>query len=203
MTEAKDFRNFFIAGVMTLILVAATPTIAMFVHLPSSSASFSELSLLGPELDARNYPFNIKRNETYRVYVSVGNRLGQTAYYQILVKLCNQTQASPVTSNSTPSTMPALYQYNFFAANGDTWQSELTFSIENSTKQNQTSAIERMIINRVTVTLDPASQATWNITRAGFYYQLLLELWRYNLASEAFQYDNRFVGLWLNVTDSH
>jgi len=42
----------------------------------------------------------------------------------------------------------------------------------------------------------------WDDGNGGYFYELFMELWIYNVASDAFQFHNRFVGLWLNVTAS-
>lgn len=183
-----------------LILVAAIPTLTLFVKIPSSSEQFSELWLLGPDHKAENYPFNVGVNETYTVYVRVSNRLGESAYYRILAKFRNQTQSVPVAANSTPSTLPALYEYNVFVASDDSWEGELSFRIESVVGQNNTVVVRQMSFNYVALAFDPPSQAIWDSQRDGFYYQLFLELWRYDLTSQAFEYDNRFVALWLNFT---
>jgi hypothetical protein len=40
----------------------------------------------------------------------------------------------------------------------------------------------------------------WDSESHGFLFQLFFELWLYDLASQGFQYHNRFVGVWLNMT---
>lgn len=42
--------------------------------------------------------------------------------------------------------------------------------------------------------------SSWDEERKGFYHELFFELWLFDEASGVFQYHNRFVGIWLNVT---
>jgi hypothetical protein len=42
----------------------------------------------------------------------------------------------------------------------------------------------------------------WDATNNGYYCQIFFELWIYDAVSSGFQYHDRFVGLWLNLTAS-
>jgi len=42
--------------------------------------------------------------------------------------------------------------------------------------------------------------APWDGKNNGYYYQLFVELWIYMVESDGFEYHNRFVGIWLNMT---
>jgi hypothetical protein len=55
------------------------------------------------------------------------------------------------------------------------------------------------MINDVTFNVDKL--ASWDVNGTGYYYQLFMELWIYNVEPAAFEFHNRFVGLWLNMTD--
>jgi hypothetical protein len=58
--------------------------------------------------------------------------------------------------------------------------------------------VGRLSVNDVVFEVD--CPATWDSEFEGFFYQLFFELWTYDEAVSSFQYHNRFVGLWLNMT---
>jgi len=192
--NVEEYRGWFIAGSLALMLLGTAPTLALYVHLPSGSEKFSELWLLDPNHKAEDYPFNVKVNETYNVFVGVGNHLGYSAYYRVYVKFRNQTLPLPDSSNSIPSPLNSTYELQLFLADGKTWETQLKFSF-----QGEPMFVSNILINDVVFPVNRSS--TWDQEHNGFYYQLFFELWLYNTTSLRFQYHNRFVGLWLNVTD--
>lgn len=196
--RVEEYRDWFMVGSLALMLAAATPTLALFVHLPSGSESFSELWLLGPGHKAEGYPFNVTVNGDYRVYVGVGNRLGYSAYYRVYVKFRNQTQPLPVDSNSTPSPLPPLYEFDFFVRDGEVWESLLNFRVLGVERSNDSMTVNSLSINGVAFGVN--STSLWDAEKNGFYYQLFFELWLYNMTSQGFQYHSRHVRMWLNVT---
>jgi len=196
--SVEEFRGLFVVGSFTLMLLATAPTFALFVRLPSGLESFSELWLLGPGHNAKDFPFNVKVNETYSVYVGVGNQLGYSAYYRVFVKFRNQTLPLPVNSNSTPNPLPALYEYSFFVRNSEIWETLLNFKVLEGASSKDSLTVKSLAINEIDFMVD--STSVWNAERKGFYYQLFFELWLYNMTSHGFQYHNRFVSLWLNIT---
>jgi len=196
--NVEVYRGWFIAGSLTLMLVAATPALTLFINMPSGSERFSELWLLGPDKKAEDYPFNVRANETYRVYVGVGNHLGYSAYYRVYVKFRNQTQPLPVASNATPSTLPELYEFDFFVMDSAVWETLLKFKILDVQRSNGFMILKSLSINEVTYLIDGFS--AWDSVRNGFYYQLFFELSLYNMTSRRFGFHNRFVSIWLNAT---
>lgn len=196
--DVKEYRGWLIVGSLALMLLAATPTLALYLKIPSGSERFSELWLLGSGHKAEDYPSNVKVNETYSVFVGVVNHLGYSAYYNVSVKFRNQTQQLPVASNATHSALPTLYEFNFFVGNDEAWEALLNFKILNVERSNDYMIVNSLSINNVLFQVDTISKR--DETRNGFYYQLFFELWLYNITSQSFQYNNH-VGLWLNVTD--
>jgi len=195
---AEDYRSWFMVGSLALMLVAASPTLALFIHLPSGSERFSELWLLGPGHKAEDYPSSVRVNKTYSVYVGVGNRLGYSAYYKIFVKFGNQTQPLPVDSNATPSSLPELYRYDFFVRDDEVWENLLNFSISDINRYDDFLVVNSLSINEVSFRVGILS--VWDVVRSGYYFRLFLELWLYNMESQSFKYHSRFVSLRLNVT---
>jgi uncharacterized membrane protein len=192
------YRSWFIVGSLALMLVATIPALSVFVHIPHGSEQFSEIWLLDSSRRAEDYPFDVKVNETHSVYIGVGNHLGYSADYRVVVKFRNETQPLPVTANATPSALPARYEVNLFVKNSETSEELLEFRILDIERGNDTVVVKNLSIDNVTFQVD--SFSVWNRAKKGFFYQLFFELWLYNMTSQSFQYHNRFVQLWLNMS---
>lgn len=188
----EEYKTLFITITMALILIAASPIIGFVLTLPSGE-KFSELWILGPGHMAKDYPFNIRANETYMVFVGVGSYMASSSYYLVYVKFRNQTEPLPNSTDGTPSPLPALYEYRVFLQNGESWEAPLAFSLSG----NQ-SHVRSLKINDVTFNVNKS--ASWDAENKGYYYQIFLELWIYNAESEVFEFHNRAVWLWLNMT---
>jgi len=184
------------------MLAAAAPTLAILIHLPNSSEKFSELSLLGPNHKAEDYPFNIASNNNYSLFLGVGNHLGYCAYYLVEVKFRNQTQPAPNSFNRTSSSLPSLFNITAFVADEGTWELPLTFSFDFGYNETLTQ------VNLFSMTLNDVSfdmrnyTIVWDSRNNGFLGSLFFELWVYDTATSSFRYHERFVGLWFNMTSS-
>jgi len=194
----EEYRMVFATGSLVLILVAAAPTLSLIIAFPGGSERFSELWLLGPGRMAEGYPFNVGVGEEYSVFVGVGNHMGSSSYYMVYVKFRNQTQPLPDISNSKPSPLPPLYEFQFFVADGETWESLLMFEILDVSVLGDSMFVGNVSINDMVFSVD--SSSLWDSENTGFYYQLFFELWLYNMTSNSFKFHNRFVGIWLNMT---
>ena len=194
----EDHRTLFAATTLGLVLIAALPTVSMVVSVPSGAERFSELWVLGPTHMAEGYPFNVRVGEQYRLFVGVGNHMGCSAYYVVYVKFRNQTQPLPDTLNAVPSPLPSLYEFRAFVVDGGTWEVQLTFIFLNVSRLGNSSFVSEMSINDVVISMD--SSSGWDLENSGFYYQVFFELWLYDTSLQGFQYHNRFVGIWLNMT---
>jgi uncharacterized membrane protein len=194
----QDYRTLFQVGSLTFVLLAASPALSLVVSFPRSSERFSELWLLGPNHMAEDYPFNVQAGEEYSLFLGVGNHLGYSAYYLVYVKFRNQTQPLPNASISEPSSLSSVYEFQFLVADGDVWETPITFKILNASVQGNTMIVESISVN------DKASQvgcsSVWDSENNGFYFQLFFELWLYSSTGSSFQFHGRFVGIWLNMT---
>jgi len=200
MMNLEEYRTVFVTGSLVLMLIAAAPTLSLIVPFSGVSERFSELWLLDQNHLAEDYPFNVGVNETYRVFVGVGNHLGGSAYYLVYVKFRNQTQPLPDTVNSEPSPLGLLYEFRAFVVDGGTWEKTLTFSVLEASRNDDSMFVDRLSVNDVGFVVN--ASARWDSEFEGFYFQLFFELWLYNMTSQGFQYHDRFVGIWLNVTSS-
>jgi len=196
----QDYRILFLVASLVSGLLAASPALSLVISFPRRGESFSELWLLNSNHMAEDYPFNVHAGESYNVFLGVGNHLGYSAYYLVYVKFRNQTQPLPDVSNSKPSSLPQLYEFQFFVADGETWESPLTFAFQNVSLQGDSMFVGGVTINDVAFSV--GSFSMWDSENNGFYYQLFFELWLYNMTSQSFQYHDRFVGIWLNMTVS-
>lgn len=199
LAKIEEYRSFLMTGSLILILIAASPTLALFIRIPSGPERFSELWLLDSDHRTDDYPFNVRVNETYTVFVGVDNHLRYSAYYRIYVKFRNQNQSAPNSSNgTTPSSLPAVFNFSSFVANEEVWELPLTFSFD---YDRTLSHIEFYNLTLNDVVLDMSNYTVaWDFENNGFFGNLFFELWLYN--DNDFEYHNRFVGIWLNMTGS-
>ena len=197
MLKLEDYRVVFVAAGLIGVLLFASPTVGLVLHLPGGER-FSELWVLGPGHMAEDYPFNVTAGVSYLVYVGVGNHLGSSSYYLVYVKFRNQTEPLPNATAGTPSPLSPLYEYRVVVQDGKTWEAPLTFSFSRVSRFENKCLVEALTINDVMFAVDEL--AMWDVNGTGYYYQLFLELWIYSLESESFQFHNRFVSRWLNMT---
>jgi uncharacterized membrane protein len=148
---------------------------------------------------AQNLPFNITPNQTYSVYLGVGNHMGETTHYICKVKLRNQTDLPPDASTQTPSSLQTLYEYNFTIQDNENQTEPLTFSISTpTTPAKNMTTLKTITINGIEHNIDKTTQ--YDQDNKGYYYQLFIELWTYNPTTGTTQYQNRWVYFWLNTT---
>jgi hypothetical protein len=197
--KLEGYKLIFVAVGLIGVLLIATPPLIDAIRLPGGE-QFSELYLLGPDHMAANYPFNIAVGQNYSVYVGVGNQLGSSAYYVLYVKFSNQTDQMPNATLGTPSSLQPLYEYRFSIQDSMNWESLLNFSVSNASISGNNSQINTLQINGVAFNVD--KPAMWNSNSTTFTYQIVFELWLYNATSNSVQFNSRFVGLHLNLTQT-
>ena len=197
MLKLEDCRVVFAGVGLVGVLLFASPSLALVLHLPSGE-KFSELWILGPGHMAEGYPFDVTADVSYLVYLGVGNHMGSSAYYGVYVKFRNQSEALPNSTAGTPSPVPALYEYRVFVQDEKSWEAPLTFSFSNVSLVENRCVVGSLTMNDVALSVDKS--ALWDAENKAYYYQLFMELWIYNASSSAFQFHNRFVWIWLNMT---
>jgi len=193
----KKLRSLYVLSCIVLCLIFLSPTLAVIVPIPEGQ-KFSELWILGPAHMMEGYPFNVSAGKTYKVYLGVGNRIGHLGYYRVSVKVRTQSELSPNSSSGAPSSLASLFEYNVFLRDDETWEREFSFSFEGVSFEENTCRVSKVLVGDYTVDLNKV--AIWNDTTSAFYYELFFELWIYNVASQSFQFNNRWVGLWLNMS---
>ena len=197
--KLEDYKLVFAAVSLIGILLIASPIIGSILPFPKGE-QFSQLYLLGPGHMTEGYPSNIKAGQNYSVYVGVVNNLGSSAYYVLYVKFRNQTDSRPDIENGTPSSLQSLYEYRFSIKDGEKWEQLLTFSPLDASISGNQSVIRQLMINDVK--FDVNKPSLWSSNSSVFFYQLVFELWLYDVNSGSVQYNNRFVDLQFNLTDS-
>ena len=175
----------------------ASPSIALFAKLPNSEP-FSYIYLLGPNHTTQNIPFNIYSRTKYSIYVGVGNQMSSSEYYICYVKLGNEDGPLPDVTLGTPSPLPILFEYRSFIENGQTWEAPLTFQIDNLNFSETNCQLNGITINGLNYPVSVSSAYDSNST--GYYYALIVELWLYNSTTGTAMYNNRYVSLYLNMT---
>lgn len=198
MWKLEDFKAVFVALGLVGVLLFSYPTLSLILHFPGGE-KFSELWILGPTHSSENYPFNIEANVSYLVYVGVANHMGSSCYYAIYLKFRNQTEPLPNSTAGNPSSLPILYEHRMLIQDGQNWELPLNFSFQNVSFYGDKCFIEALTVNNLTFRVD--KPALWDANNRGYYYQLFIELWIFNVDSKIFQFHNRFVGIWLNATE--
>jgi len=191
----EEYHTLFMVATLIFALVAAAPTLAMVISIPRTEKPFSELWILGPNHMTENYPFNTSIGEQKLFFIGAANHMGSSEYYIVYAKFRNQTQLLPDTKNSTPSPVPPLYEFRFFLADGENWETPLYFSILDASINDKNFVVKRISINDVIFEVEyPAEKDS------GLFYQIFIELWLYDKTSGKSQFHNRFAGIWLKIT---
>jgi hypothetical protein len=195
----EDFRTLFILVTLGVALVVASPALAVF--LPEvGSEKFSELWLLNSEHKADDFPYNVGEGDVYNVFLGVGNHMGSSEYYLIYVKFGNVTQGFPDINQGVASSLDPLYEYRLFISDEDSWESALTFGFKDVFVKDDVVVVGNVVVNGVSFTV--SASAVFDVEDSGFFFQLFFELWRYDVVSKSFRFDDRFVGLQLNMIAS-
>jgi len=193
----ENVRRLYVFSCVVLCLVFLSPTLAVIVPFPERE-KFSELWILGSNRMMEGYPFEVSPGENYHVFLGVGNQMGDLECYSVRVKLRNQSEPSPDSEAGLPSSLEPIFEYRVFLTNNATWEKEFSFSFEDISFESNVSRVTRLSIGGYDVNVSKV--AVWDDANSGFYYQLFFELWVYNATVSSFQFHNRYVGFWLNVT---
>ena len=197
MLTISQYKVIFVAvGIIGIVFITAL-FISPFVIFTRGEQN-SELFLLNSRHTAEDFPFNFDLGKKYLMYIGVDNHMGSSAYYTLKLKLGNQTDSLPNSTSATPSPLQSFCEYKFFVADNKSWEVPLTFSISNTSFEQNRSIINGININTVDYVLNKESE--WNTNSTGYHYVLLVELWIFNSQLDLIQFDNRFVYLNMNIT---
>lgn len=193
----ENVKLVYVFSCVALCLVILSPTLASVVTFPEGE-KFSELWVLGPNRMAEGYPFNVSAGELYKVYLGVGNHMGDLGYYRVYVKFRNQSEPLPNSTAGVPSSLEPVFEYHVFLRNNETWEREFSFSFEGLSFEGNVSRVSKVLVDGYAVDVDKI--AVWDETNNVFYYELFFELWIYNPTVSGFQFHDRWVGFWLNMS---
>ncbi len=197
MISIRDFKFLYATSIVFIGLIILSPTLAIVISFPSGER-FSEFWVLGEGHMAEGYPVQVKAQETYRVYVGIGNHMGGLEYYRVYVKFRNGSEPLPDSRNGTPSPLPPLFEYRVFLSDGECWETEVVFSLSGVFLEGNSCRVECLKVDGCSFLVNKTVE--WNRESSGFYYQFFFELWRYNSPFGDFQYHKRFVDFWVNAT---
>ncbi|MCW4003650.1 MAG: DUF1616 domain-containing protein [Candidatus Bathyarchaeota archaeon] len=192
-----DVKLVYVASCFVLGLLILSPALVEIVSFPVGER-FSELWLLGRGGLAEDYPFVVSEGVAYKIFLGVSNHLGGSSYYRVLVKFRSEFEPLPNSTVGSPSPLEPVFQYDLFLGDNETWERELNFSFSDVLFDGFTCRVSDILIENYAVGVDKV--VVWNETGKGFYYQLFFELWVYNSTFSGFQFHNRWVGLWLNMS---
>jgi uncharacterized membrane protein len=102
------------AVVVGIILIVAGVNASNFYLANRVTEPFSELGILGPGQKIGGYPTTLVAGQGFSLYGYVGNHEGAVNYYQVLVKLGNE---STQVSNSTYARAAELASYGLVLVN--------------------------------------------------------------------------------------
>jgi len=89
--------------------------------------SFSELGVLGPKMKIGDYPRELIVDESFTLYLYVGNHEGRVMYYALLVKLGDRTTSI---SDGEPMDVSVFARYEIVLLDGKNWTRPVTLSVE-------------------------------------------------------------------------
>ncbi len=195
----RQYRTLLLVATVVLALFVASPAIQQLAAAPAPTP-LTELSIFGAYHNA-TYPYNVEAAQNYSLYLNVNNHIGSVAYYQIEVKFRNETQSAPDSFNGTSSNLPSLVDIPFCVANNQSLQLPISFSLQYQLDQNNPNQVDmqNIIVNGFPLSLSQTTVA-FDPQNNGFFGNVFFELWIFNDTANAFQYNQRFVSLWLNMT---
>jgi uncharacterized membrane protein len=185
-------------GLIGALLIAAS-AISGLISSPQSE-HFSELYLLGSERMAQGYPRDIVPNQNYTIYFDVVNHVSSSAYYLVYIKLLNVSDPLPDVTSGIASPAQTLYKNRILISDEHASETPLTFSISDTAEINKQLTIGNLHLNGENISINKA--AAWNSTTSEYQYKLLFELFIYNSQSHTAVFNNRFVYLQLNCSNT-
>lgn len=130
---------------LPLLIVAAATAYQGFSPGRRGEA-FSELAILGPGMKIADYPRELHVNESFTLYLYVGNHEGKVTYYRILVKLGNR---SSFINETVSMDAPIMAIYERVLMDNETWIHPVSLSI-NETGVNLRLVFEMWIFDEST-----------------------------------------------------
>lgn len=182
-----------------LCFIFLLPTLVVTLP-PPGEEKFSELWLLGSNHTIEGGSLNVSTATPHTVYLGVANHMNDLEYYKVYVKFRQQNELLPDEAAELGSPLEPIFEYCLFLSNNETWEGEFKFSFEEITFEENIAHVSKLSINGYEVNVDKT--VIWDKEGMGFYCQFFYELWIYNSTTLGFQYHNRYVSLWLKLTNT-
>jgi uncharacterized membrane protein len=181
-----------------LALVIASPLIEQYVSAPKTEP-LTEFFVLGPYHNA-TYPYNLTSGDVYPLYLTVDNQLGTQARYKIEMKFRDQNQSGPDSFNHTQSSLQPLTDFTFEVPEGQSaeLQVNLVFNYAVDSLRGE-SILDEIVVNGTSVDMD-GMPLPWDSEANAFLGNIFFELYLYNDATGTYQYNQRYVSLWVNLS---
>ena len=183
--------------VLGFVLIFSVPIFNIFVTVDEDSGKFSEFWLLGSNQMVGDYPFYVNGTEEYTVSLGVGNHMGSSEYYKICVKFSNSTEFLPNPDIGLPSVLPCLVEYQFFISDSGVWEAPISFRFKDMFVQDDVLSVTNIALNGEIIPV--SASANWDSEEERYFFDLFFELLRYDVESDNFIFDNRFLTLSLNI----
>ncbi len=198
MSFLQKYRALILVIVAVLALIIATPVIEQYVSAPKAE-SITELSVLGPYHNA-TYPYNLTSGDLYPLYFTVTNHLGASADYMLQVKFRNQNQSGPDSFNHTASSLPALAKFTFTVEDGKSVELPINVTLDYKADPFMRSSVtlSNITINESNVDMD-SLLVERDFAENAYLGNLFFELYLFNSTSGDYQYNQRYVSLWVNL----
>ena len=111
------------AIILAITIIIAFISVSGFLLPSTTGEQFSELGILGPNMQLGDYPSKVVASQTVSLYGYIGNQMGQPMYFTVLVKLGdNNTQINP-------SNLTATQTYGQVLPSNGTWTFPVTIPL--------------------------------------------------------------------------
>lgn len=193
--KLHQYKTLLLAITVVSALLVASPALQQILVIPQTY-HITELSILG-QYNNTTYPANITVGEIYRLYIDITNQLGACSYYSLEIKFRDQTQSAPDSFAHTASNLPSIVSIPFFVADKATYEILLDISFQYAVNTPNQLNVQEITVNCVPLTVNAVIDR--DTTRNGFFGNLFFELCIYNSATQAFEYHQRYISLWLRM----
>ncbi|MFC1802864.1 DUF1616 domain-containing protein [Thermoproteota archaeon] len=196
MFNEKNIRTWVFVITLVGSSLLAWPVIQ--TYLPSiEDEKYTELFILGSSHEADNYPHKVQSGETYGIYAVVVNHRDASSYYQLHVKIRSTSDPPSNPLEGEPSNRNTITSYPIILSDEGQWEKAISFLFPEINQTNEPVHVQEIVIGDTAFTVDktfPLNPETGS-SKLGLFF----ELWILDEATSSFQYDNRFVEIWLDI----
>jgi hypothetical protein len=182
-------RRMLTSGIFLLVfgsVFSITLTLAYASLGSTPQEQFITLSTVGSDMTTRTiYPSSnsfVSEGDTLDWNVQLYNRMGQTEFLSLRVKVLNATQFGPDEMRHIPSPTNHVYEERIVLGNNSTMTLPLKITMADVERASGDSAIMSLVINGQTIDRLDISNDNSNS------FRFIIELWRYDVKFENFVY---------------